>query len=125
MRNVQLDPNRSRLYDFLTEIGPSSRCRGEAALWRLRMTWFVLQPASGRDATSFFRLRSLSACCRLHSQRFATSDTSMVSRGFPAIVTGYSHSVDVVVRRGLYLLARGGTHSFRYPGRILLQRERK
>src|SRR5436853_4950333 len=31
----------------------------------------------------------------------------MVSREFPAIVTGYSHSVDVVVRRGLYLLARG------------------
>src|ERR1700686_5030034 len=30
----------------------------------------------------------------------------MVSRGFPSIVTGYSHSVDVVVRRGLYLLAR-------------------
>jgi hypothetical protein len=27
----------------------------------------------------------------------------MVSRGFPSIVTGYSHSVDVVVRQGLYL----------------------
>src|SRR5258708_8269521 len=38
----------------------------------------------------------------------------MVSREFPGIVTGYSHSVDVVVRRGRYLLARGGTHSFRY-----------
>src|SRR5713226_1363887 len=38
----------------------------------------------------------------------------MVSREFPAIVTGYSHSVDVVVRRGLYLQPRGGTHSFRY-----------
>src|SRR5260370_32284979 len=38
----------------------------------------------------------------------------MISRGFPGIVTGYSHSVDVVVRRGLYLLRRGGTHSFRY-----------
>src|SRR5437879_13365429 len=38
----------------------------------------------------------------------------MVSRGFPMIVTGYSHSIDAVVRRGLYLLARGGTHSFRY-----------
>src|SRR6266478_3955596 len=36
----------------------------------------------------------------------------MVSREFPAIVTGYSHLVDVVVRRGLYLLARGGTDSF-------------
>jgi len=31
----------------------------------------------------------------------------MVSREFPSIVTGYSHSVDVVVRRGLYLLASG------------------
>src|SRR5260370_524895 len=38
----------------------------------------------------------------------------MVSREFPVIVTGYSHSVDVVVRRGLYLQPRGGTHSFRY-----------
>src|SRR5260370_33716835 len=27
----------------------------------------------------------------------------MVSRGFPGIVTGYSHSIDVVVRRALYL----------------------
>src|SRR6266853_36758 len=36
----------------------------------------------------------------------------MVSREFPAIVTGYSHLVDVVVRRGLYLLARGGTDFF-------------
>src|ERR1700732_948058 len=36
----------------------------------------------------------------------------MVSRGFPSIVTGYSHSIDVVVRRGLYLLPRGGTHFF-------------
>jgi len=27
-----LDPNRPRLYDFPTEVGPSSRCRGEAAL---------------------------------------------------------------------------------------------
>src|SRR6266436_4159307 len=36
----------------------------------------------------------------------------MVSREFPAIVTGYSHLVDVVVRRGLYLSARGGTDFF-------------
>src|SRR6266446_5884415 len=27
----------------------------------------------------------------------------MVSRGFPSIVTGYSHSIDVIVRPGLYL----------------------
>src|SRR5258707_7191775 len=38
----------------------------------------------------------------------------MVSRGFPGFVTGYSHLVDVVVRRGRYLQPRGGTHSFRY-----------
>src|SRR6267143_519629 len=30
----------------------------------------------------------------------------MLSRGFPGIVTGYSHSVDVVVRRGRYLRPR-------------------
>src|SRR5260370_35461091 len=38
----------------------------------------------------------------------------MVSRRSPGIVTGYSHLVDVVVRRGPYLCRGGGTHSFRY-----------
>ena len=53
IHNLHLDPNRPRLYDFLTEIGPSSRCRGEAALWRLRMARFFLQPGSGRDADPY------------------------------------------------------------------------
>src|SRR5437660_12197524 len=67
LHNLELDPNGPCLSDFLTEIGPSSWCREEAALWRLRMTRFVLQRASGRDAIrTFFFFRPVSAstrCC--------------------------------------------------------------
>src|ERR1700731_2709891 len=67
-----------------------------------------------RPIRCFLRLASASVCRRQQTGKSATSDTSMVSRGFPSIVTGYSHSIDVVVRRRLYLLPRGGTHFFRY-----------
>ena len=62
---ISLDPNRPRLYHFGAEVGPISRCRGEAALWSFRMTRFFLQPANGRDTgrTAFFRLVSTFACC--------------------------------------------------------------
>src|SRR6266852_7321346 len=48
---VSFDPNRARLYHLVTEVGPSSRCRGEAAPGRFRMPRFFLQPANGRDTT--------------------------------------------------------------------------
>src|SRR5260370_39490663 len=48
---ISRDPNRPRLYHLVTEVGRSSRCRGEAAPGRGRMPRFFRQPANGRDTT--------------------------------------------------------------------------
>jgi hypothetical protein len=37
----------------------------------------------------------------------------MVSHPLPSFVTGYSQLVDLTVRRGRYLLVRGGAHTHR------------
>src|SRR6266481_3705472 len=117
LHNLELDPSRPPLYDFFTEIRSLLAVPRGSRPWRLRMTRFFSRPGTGRDAALtlvyFGCSQSLFAAVN-KPKKSATSDASMVSRGFPVIVTGYSHSIDVVVRRGLYLRARGGTHSFRY-----------
>jgi hypothetical protein len=113
-----LTPYSPHLYDCGAEVSSLPVAKGK---FLGNPEWFAFsRNALAANPARFVRTGSLVVLTVTEARSVSvTPNYSTTCTGPKFFVTGYSHLVDVTVRRTLYLLPRGGSHTHRFLSRIL------